>query len=277
VGAGILWAYWPTFGELSTRWATDPEYSHGYLVPVFALALLGLRRQQVTPASLRPSWWGIPLLLLGALMYLAGTYYFLTWVYSVSLLPMLVGLAVALGGWKALAWSGPSIAFLLFMIPLPGRLEGMLAAPLQRIATVASTYALQTIGIPALATGNVILLSESELGVVEACSGLRMLVVFIALSVAIGLVIQPSWWRRVLLILSTIPVALIANITRITATGILQETVGSEAAHAVYHDVAGWLMIVLGLVLLSLELRLASRLVVITEPDDEKPAYQVFD
>src|SRR5439155_15879127 len=138
---------------------SDPQYSHGYLVPLFALYLLWQRRGQVTSADLRPSCWGLPLVMGGAALHLLGAYLYFDWICGASLLPVLAGLAVCFGGRKALAWSGPAIAFLAFMLPLPYRLETALSHPLQRVATVASTYALQTLGFPAVAEGNVIVMN----------------------------------------------------------------------------------------------------------------------
>src|SRR5262249_26083261 len=160
----------------------DPQYSHGYLVPVFAVALLFFRRHRIGGRISQPSWWAVPLILLGIGMQLLDAYFYLRWLGQVSLLPILAGICLAVGGRTALRWAWPAIAYLLFMIPLPGRLEGFLADPLQRVATIGSTNILQTLGFFAQSEGNVILLSEEELGVVDACKGLHMLMVFFALS-----------------------------------------------------------------------------------------------
>ena len=146
------------------------------------------------------------------------------------------------------------------MIPLPYQLAVAMAGPLQHVATTASTYLLQTLGMPAIAEGNVILLNEASLGIVEACSGLRMLVVFFALSTAVALVARRPFWERVFLGFSAIPIALFTNVVRITATGVAYETVGGEAGHFIFHDLAGWLMMPLALALLGLELKFLTHL-----------------
>jgi exosortase len=161
-----------------------------------------------------------------------------------------------------LRWSWPAIAFLAFMVPLPYRLEVALAHPLQRVATKASNYSLQTLGLPAVAEGNVIFMNESQIGVVEACSGLSMLMIFFALSTALTFVVDRPWWQKLLLVLSAIPIALIANITRITVTGVMHETVGHELANLVFHDLAGWLMMPFALILMWIELQIFARLFV---------------
>jgi exosortase len=262
LGAALLWAFWPTLAELAHRWSNDSQYSHGYLVPVFAAALLWMRRENRPAFEPRFSWWGVALLSLGVALRFVGDFIFLDWLDAIALLPCLAGLAVLCGGKAALRWSWPAIAFLAFMVPLPYRVEIALAHPLQRVATKASNYSLQTLGLPAVAEGNVIFMNESQIGVVEACSGLSMLVIFFALSTALTFVVDRPWWQKLLLIVSAVPIALIANITRITVTGVMHETVGHEAANIVFHDLAGWLMMPFALVLLWIELQILARLFV---------------
>lgn len=263
--ACLVWAWWPTLAEVATRWAHDPQYSHGYLVPGFAAVLLWLRRGQM-PRTWQPTWWGAPLLLAGLGLRFLANYYFSQWLDAVSLLPTLAGLWLMIGGWQALRWSWPATAFLVFMIPLPYRLSGGLAGPLQRLATVVSTFFLQTLGVPAIAEGNVILLSEVEIGVVEACSGLRMMVIFFALSTAVALLLRRPLWERLLVVFSAVPIALAANIVRITGTGVLHELVSSEVANVVFHDLAGWLMMPLALGMLAVELKLLTHLFIEPAP-----------
>jgi exosortase len=256
----LLWAYWPTFARMVEYWASDPQYSHGFLVPVFALVVLWARREQLDSEKLTASWWGVPFLLVGVLLWLGGAIIFLESAEAFSLLPTLAGLCLLLGGWAALRWAWPAIAFLAFMLPLPFQVDQFLAQPLRRVATTASTYLLQLFGFPALAEGNVILIGELRLGVVEACSGLGMLVTFFALSTAVALVIRREVTDRAVLVLSAMPVALIVNILRITATAAAHATLRSEAANGWLHDLSGWLMMPLALGLLGLELAYLDRL-----------------
>jgi exosortase len=247
------------------RWNGDPRYAHGYLVPMFAVALLWLRPSGLDVSRLAGSWWGLAFVAMGSVVHLAGGYYRVGSIEGLALLPYLAGLAVLVAGWPAIKWSWPSIAFLAFMIPLPWRIENALGPPLQSIATTVSTYLLQTLGFMAFAEGNVIQLNEARIGVVEACSGLSMLMTFIALSTAVALVVHRPLLDRVVLVLSSIPVALLANIIRITVTGILHDTVGGHAADTFYHDLAGWLMIPLALVLYWLEIWILSRILLETK------------
>jgi exosortase len=192
-----------------------------------------------------------------------------------SLLPCLAGLCLLLGGWPALRWAGPSIAFLFFMIPLPYSIETAWAYRLRLVATVTSTFALQTLGLPALSDGTDIHIDEQVLHIAPACSGIGMLLIFFAMSSAIVLVIKRPWLDKLVILLSAIPIAVVANIVRITITALLYKLSAHfdnawlhEKANALFHDGAGYLMMVVALVLLLIELKVLDRLLI---PVEAKP------
>jgi len=269
IGA-VVWASWPTLAEMARKWENDPQYSHGYLVPLFSGFLLWLRRDKLQSARIRPSWWGLVLLLIGVGLKIAGGYFTYGWIDAVSLLPCLAGLFLFVGGWTALQWSWPAVAFLFFMIPLPYRLEIALQSPLMKTGTVASVYVMQTLGLSALAEGNVIVLDDEKIGVAEACSGLRMLMIFFALSTAVALFSDRPLAERFVVVLSAVPIAIIANVARITLTGSLYATGESELARKAFHDWSGLLMMPFGLVLLWVEIWLLSKLFIV---DDQRPMH----
>jgi len=262
LGGCLLWSLWPAMTYMVDRWTGDPRYAHGYFVPMFALALLWMRRSSLEGAARSPNAWGLALLALGAGLQLAGGYYRLDWFDCLALLPYLGGLALLLGGPRFLGWSWPSIAFLIFMVPLPWRIETALGPSLQSVSTAASTYLLQTLGFMAFAEGNVIQLNEARIGVVEACSGLSMLMTFVAVSTAAALVVTRPLLDRLVLVASSIPVALLTNIARIIMTGVLHETMGGHASSTFYHDLAGWVMMPLALVMYWIEIAVLSRLLI---------------
>jgi exosortase len=326
VAGTCLWAYWLSFAEMAIKWSDRPEYSHGWMVPLFAIFLLWARRSMLNAEApdrpglgtwlfsagivlwlgpwqfeatagiwtavqyagifltllgfgamfaawagttpLRPSWWGLPLLVfaIGVRLYAAGMY--LEWIDFITLIPFVAGLVLLTGGWKVFRWSGVAIAFLFFMIPLPFTLEVALRDPLRNAGTIASTYAMQTIGLPAFSEGNVVTVNNVAIDVVEACSGLRMMMVFFALSVGLSIVLDRPLWQRLLVALSAIPIALITNIARITLTGLLYVWGYNELADNFFHDFAGWLMPLMGVALLRLELWYFDQLFVV---DEKKP------
>jgi exosortase len=267
VAAG--WAYWSSLGLMASSWAHSPEYSHGYLVPLFALVLLWLRRDLLDLDRLRPSWWGLPVIAAAAGLRIVSARYYFEWFDFLSILPLAAGVCLLLGGWHALRWAWPAIAFLFFMIPLPHTLEVALREPLRWIGTKVSVYAMQTAGLPALAQGHVIVVDDSRIGVNEACSGLRMLMVFFALATAMACVNRHRpLWERLVIILSAVPIAIFVNVVRVVSTGLLHATGHSGLADLVFHDLAGWLMMPLALLLLWLELAIVSRLLLV---EDDSP------
>jgi exosortase len=266
LGALSLWMYWPTLTALAQRWASDPQYSHGWLVPAFAVAMLVMRRKQWADLDWQFSWLGVVLLVGACLLRMLGAFLYFDWLDAASLLVCLAGLCTLLGGIAALRWAWPAIAFLVFMIPLPYRVEMALAYPLRTVATHASNYVLQTIGLPALAEGHVIVLNDVRLGVAEACSGLSMLVIFLALATAVAIVVRRPLLERLVIVASAVPIAVIANVARITVTALMHEWVGREMADLVFHDLAGWLMMPFALVLLWAELWYLGRLFVAPAP-----------
>ena len=265
VGLGI-WAYWPTFQAMGFKWFQDPQYSHGYLVPAFALVLLWLRRSLCPLEGPVCNWWCLPFFAVGLLLRLAGAFMNYDWVDAVSLLPCLAGVAVLLGGWPALRWTWPAIGFLVFMIPLPFFVETALSHPLQQIATYVTTYVMQTLGVAVLAEGNTILVPHGPpLEIAGACSGLSMMLSFFALSTAVVILIKRPWLDQAVILLSAVPIAVMANVARITITGMLQVWWSPEIGSA-FHNRAGWVMMLLALGLLMGELWVLSRLLI------ERPA-----
>lgn len=255
VAAGLIWSYWSTLTVLQERWGADPLYAHGYLVPFVAAGIAWWRKDQLKQLQLEPSLLlGLPLLVAGIGLRLTAAKLYLEWFDGLSLVPCVAGLVLMFGGLPLLKVFWPAVVYLAFMVPLPFRLEAIASGPLQSIATMASTFSLQLMGFPAGNEGNVITINEARIGVAEACSGLRMLVVFFAATAAVALCSTKPLWERAIVLLSAVPIAIACNVIRITATGVLFETLGSATAKAFFHDFAGWLMMLLAVGLLKLEL-----------------------
>jgi exosortase len=274
--AALAASYAPNLAELVRQWSEEPNYSHGFLVAPIALAILWQRRGELDPSRVRPNLlgWVALVAVLAARAYLFERNE--RWVENATILPALAALTLALGGWRLLWWAAPAIAFLAFMLPLPPSINLILAAPLQRLATIGSTWLLQMTGLPVLAQGNVIFVGGERLEVAQACNGLSMLMSFVTLITAMVILMSRDrpMWERVVLLLSMIPIALVANILRIAATAALYHAFGPEAAmpwplaswyptvERFIHDTAGWAMMPIALVLVFLELKVLSWLVV---------------
>lgn len=245
-----VWSYWPTLVELAETWEREPDYSHGYLVlPLFAFFLY--LRRDLFPTVLRPSWIGLIVILASMGLRFIGGWYFLTPLDGWSIVLWTAGAALCLGGWPLLRWSlGPTL-FLLFMVPLPFRMETLVSQPLQRIAAEFSAFLLRCLGQPAFASDTTLLVGNNVLEVEQSCSGLRIFVGIFALACGYLIAFRRELWEAVLLLISAVPVALAANAARIVVTALLYQHFTEDAAHKFSHDVAGWLMIPLAAALLG--------------------------
>jgi exosortase len=258
LGLVLIWAYADAANELWSRWTTEAAYGHGFFVPLFALYLLWHRRQ-LYPSVIRGSWWGLVGIGIAIALKLASHFWYYTLLDPLSVVPMVGGIFLLVFGWPGFRWYWPSVLFLIFMIPLPGQLADIMSHPLQRIATIASTFLVQLVGIPAVAEGNVIVLTHAKIGVIEACNGLRMLILFTAVATAVAILIDRPLWCRLIVLASAVPVALAANIIRITVAAVAHEYASAEVADFVFHNLAAWLMMPLGILLLCLELAYLDR------------------
>lgn len=238
-----MWAYWPTLVEMVGQWLDQPDYSHGFLVIPLSIFFLWSRRAQLHQADLRPSLLGAGLLLVAAAMRIAASFYFLGPLDGWTIPIWIAGIVWLVFGWRCLRWSLPAIVFLWFMVPIPFSAESWLSVPLQRIATKLSTECLVMLGQPAISEGNTIWLGDNQLGVEEACSGLRILVGIYALAFAFVLFSRWNWWQKALALAAALPIAIVANVTRVVVTGLLYQFSSGEAARHFMHDFSGLIMI----------------------------------
>lgn len=265
IGLGALaWAYWSSLVALSQVW-DDPNYSHGWFVVPIAFVIAWSRREMIVPSKLNPRWWGVlPLVLVLGLRYMLFEYneqYFET-----TTIPFALAAAIlAIGGVHLLRALWPAAGFLLLMMPLPPSMNGTLAGPLQTIATAGSVGLLQACGMPVLAEGNVIIVGAERLEVARACNGLSMLLSFVTLIAAMVILVRRPLWERIVLLLSTVPIAIISNILRIAGTAWCYQQFGHELGEKYAHDWAGYAMMPIALGLVLIELQIMSWLVVEVE------------
>lgn len=272
LSALLVLAYLDMFALTSAAW-DDPLYSHGWIVPAFALALLWIRWEPFRPVPAIERWIGLGILAAGLTARLLGIYLSMNPVDRLSFVVSIIGIFMLVGGWHTIRWAGPALGFLVFMFPLPSILEHEVLWKLQSFASTCSTVVLQTLGIAAFQQGNVINIFGMELLVADACSGLRMATIFCALAVAMVFLIERPWWDKFVILLSAIPIALLVNIIRVTATGLLFVWLGedNEFAKKLAHDWAGYFMMPLALGILWVELQILERLTIPVEGAQFKP------
>lgn len=231
--------YRDVLGVMFSVWIDDENNSHGILVPAVCGYLVATRREELLKASVTSCLWGLWITLFGVLMLLSG------WV-ATEFFTMRSSLVVVLFG-TILYWFGPSvtriiggpIAYLLLMVPVPAIVYDAIAMPLRVLVTQVSVYIMKAFGIIVMREGNVMIFPNITLEVVNACSGLRSMTSLLALSVAFALLFQKSMVNRVILVLLTLPIALVTNMGRVVGTGVLAQYFGAAAAEGFFHEFAG--------------------------------------
>jgi exosortase len=246
----FLSLYASVLSALVTDWFADPDYSHGFLVPILSGYFVWQRRQTLATLAVQPCCWGLAVLLIGVCSLLLGTIAAELFLMRASMLVVLAGLVLSLLGWPYLRVLRFPLAFLLFMIPLPAILLNTITLPLQLRAAEVATFALHLVHVPVYREGNMIFLPHTTLEVVEACSGMRSLVSLLALAVVFATIAQRQVWKQWVLTFSAVPIALTANALRIWGTGVMAHVYGTQTAEGFYHTFAGWLIFVVAFALL---------------------------
>jgi exosortase len=253
-GAFVLLAFLVVYREVLPKlvhdWATDDNYSHGFLILPIAAFLVWERRHLVRGNGARPSAWGLALLTASLGVLVAGVLGADLFLSRISMIGVTAGAIVFLGGWRTLRTLVFPLLFLLLMIPLPAIIFNQIAFPLQLLASRFGTGVMSLAGVPALREGNVIVLSNTTLEVAEACSGLRSVVSLLTLGILLGYFSDRRGWTRTATALATIPIAIVANGLRVAGTGVAAYYYSPAAAEGFLHAFSGWLVFMAALALL---------------------------
>ncbi len=268
--AAFMWSYWATLSELYRIWRRNDEYSAGLLVPLLAAYVLWVRRREFSTMTARPA------ILAGILAFLAaqilrglGVYLMFGSAERLSMLLSVGAIALLVLGWDFLWKLLPVWLFLCLMIPWPNRVQAALALPLQRWATTSAVFCLELAGYEVARDGNVIHIGDTSVAVAEACNGLRMITAFVVISGLVVLLARRAWWEKLLILLSSLPIALICNTLRLTVTAVAFTVLKGEGVEKAFHDFGGYAMMPLALALVVGELWFLSRLT--TPPAEISP------
>jgi exosortase len=243
--AGLTFAlYAPVLKQLVVNWWQDPDYSHGFFIPLLVGYMLYQRRHKLRQVPIEPSNMGFPVMIFAIVLLLAGTLGAEVFVARFSLLILLGGLLLFFAGWKMLRAVAFPLAFLILMIPLPALIYNQLTFPLQLLASRLSSNGLEMVGIPVLREGNVLVLPNYSLEVVEACSGIRSLMSLVALSVAYGYFVERRVWARIALVILMLPITVASNALRVLGAGVFTYFWGPRWAEGFFHTFQGWLIFV---------------------------------
>ena len=249
LGALLLFSYAPVLWRLVGQWDSDPDMGHGFFVPVVAGFIVWQNRRELLALTPSPNWWGLAIVLYGALQLYIATMGAELFLARTAFVISVIGIVLLLGGTAYVRQLAFPLFLLFFMIPIPTVVYNSITFPLQILASRVSTQALDVMQIPVLREGNVLELAQQKLSVVEACSGIRSLLSLSFLSLVYGYFFESKVWMRVVLFLSTIPIAIVANASRVTLTGVLTEY-KPELAEGFFHTASGWVIFMVALAIL---------------------------
>ena len=248
-GVLLIACYLPVLRRLVHQWNYDPDMGHAFFVPLIAAFIVWQRRDELAAIKPQPSAWGLLVVAWGGLQLFIATLGAELFTARTSFVVTLIGIVWALGGTLILKKLAFPLFLLFFMVPIPSVIYSAATFKLQILASQLADNALSVLSVPVLREGNVLELPNQKLSVVEACSGIRSLLSLTFLSLVYGYFFERKTWLRVVLFLSTIPIAIVANASRVTMTGIMTQ-VKAELAEGFFHQAEGWVIFMVALVIL---------------------------
>ena len=244
--------YWRVAVKLVYDWYSIPDYSHGFLVPLFAAFLIWDKRKNLSAIPIKPTWSGIAVVVFALAVLILGVYGVELFTARMSFVMLVAGLVWTFFGWGMIKALRFPLLVLVLAIPIPAIVFNRITFPLQLQASRIASDILPVLGVPTLHEGNVIELPVMKLEVAEACSGIRSLMSLFTLAVFYGYFLEKTTKRRVVLALASIPIAVAANVVRIVGTGLCVQYWDPDKALGFFHEFSGWVMFVVSLVCLYL-------------------------
>lgn len=242
--------YFPILQKLAHDWDTNDNYSHGYFIPVLSVYIIYSLKDELKQLPIRGSIAGLFLLIAGLIQLIianAGSEFFLQ---RASLIPVLAGIVLFCLGFTYFKKLLIPICYLIFMIPLPAIIWNKIAFPMQLFGSYLTEKIITLMQIPIFREGNILYLSNTTLEVVDACSGLRSLTTLFALSAVFAILSSHTTFQKWILFLAAAPIAIFANIVRLSATALLASKYGGDVAQGFLHDFSGLVVFAVGIILL---------------------------
>ena len=255
VGAGLFTVafgllYHHAIASMVNDWSIDPNYSHGFLVPLISGYFLWMKRERLLEMTPRRSLFGLLVALGGLAMFLVGSVAGESFTIRMSMLVVLSGALLFACGWSIFRELAFPLGFLVFMVPLPYILYDSVAFPLRMMITNYSVEIIKFLGIAVMREGNIIHLTNTSLEVADACSGIRSIISLLALATAMAYMFFKPMWKRIVLVALAIPMAIFANGVRVVGTGVLASRFGPEVAQGFFHEFAGLAVFFLAMAML---------------------------
>jgi exosortase len=248
-GMLLVAAYFPILSKLVVQWSTDDDVSHGFFVPLVAGYIVWQRREKLLSIEREPAWWAVGLMVWAGVQAYLGMLGAELFLQRTAFLISLVSVLLIMGGTKLIRELAFPLLLLPFMIPLPTVIYNHITFPLQLFASAVAERSLEVLNVPVLRDGNILELASQKLSVAEACSGIRSLLSLTFLSLVYAYFFDRKVWMRWVLLIATIPIAIIANSARVTLTGVFSE-IDPSLAEGFFHEAEGWVIFVVALVIL---------------------------
>jgi len=259
----FLWSYWPGLRDLWNIWQRSDEYSAGLLVPFLAIYILWSRRHDITQCRIRPSLWGLFAFGAAQAVRLFGLFFYYGSAERLSIALSIAALVLLLFGWQFFRKVSTVLLFLCLMLPWPNRVQAAVALPLQRWATSSAVFCLEIVGYEVMQEGNIIHVGQATVAVTEACNGLRMVTAFFVISGLVILLVKRSWWEKLIVLGSSLPIALLCNTARLIITALAFTMLSGEHWEKIFHSFGGYAMMPLALAAVVTELWFLARLTVL--------------
>jgi len=256
----FFWSYWPGLMDLWSIWQRSDEYSSGLLVPFLAVYILWSRRHEIALYRIGPSVWGIFAFLVAQGIRIFGLFFLYGSAERLSIVLSVAALVLLLFGWQFFRKVATVLLFLCLMLPWPNRVQAAVSLPLQRWATSSSVFCLEMLGYPVVQEGNVIHIGRATVAVAEACNGLRMITAFFVISGLVVFLVKRAWWEKLIILASSLPIAILCNSVRLTLTAVAFTVLNGEYWERIFHDFGGYAMMPLALAAVVAELWLLTTL-----------------
>ena len=264
----FIWSYKPGLAELWNLWHRSDEYSVGLIVPYLAVYILWSRRHALAAYPIKPSIWGLFAFLGAQAVRYFGLFFMYGSAERLSIVLSIAAIVLLLFGWQLFRKVSPILLFLCLMLPPPNLIQNYTVLHLQRWATSSAVFCLEMVGCDVIQEGNTIHIGDTSVEVAYACNGLRMITAFFVISGLVVLLVKRVWWEKLIILVSSLPIALLCNTVRLTVTAIALTQLSDQFWDDVFHDFGGYAMMPLALAVVVGELWLLTRLT--TLPETEK-------
>ncbi|MFC1633205.1 exosortase [Planctomycetota bacterium] len=266
--AVFIWSYKRGLEDLWNLWHRSDEYSVGMIVPFLALYVLWSRRHAIAGYPIKPSIWGLFVFIGAQAVRFFGLFFMYSSAERLSVVLSIAAIVLLLFGWQLFRKVSPILLFLCLMLPPPNLIQNYTVLHLQHWATSSAVFCLEMLGCGVIQEGNTIHIGETSVEVAYACNGLRMITAFFVISGLVVLLVNRVWWEKLIILISSLPIALLCNTVRLTVTAIALTKLTDQFWDDVFHDFGGYAMMPLALAMVVGELWLLTRLTTLPEPEE---------